>query len=103
MIRHVFAWKLVNPDHAGKVIDLLDEYSRTQDVVRSFEIGGHTGDPGDNGDPWDGVLITDFDDWEGLRVYSDHPDHVKLVEVLLPMVKERAVIDFVRDEGVERA
>ncbi|MGV9799441.1 Dabb family protein [Mycobacterium sp. NPDC003449] len=103
MIRHVFAWKVVDPQNADSVIDLLAEYSKSQEVVRHFEIGGHTGDPGDNGDPWDGVLITDFDDWEGLRVYSDHPDHVKLVEVLLPMVKERAVIDFVRQEGVARS
>ncbi|KWX22981.1 Dabb family protein [Mycolicibacterium wolinskyi] len=103
MIRHVFAWKVVDQQDAGKVIELLTEYSASQEAVRHFEIGGHTGDPGDNGDPWDGVLITDFDDWEGLQVYSDHPDHVKLVEVLLPMVKERAVIDFVRQEGVTRA
>lgn len=101
MIRHVFAWKLVDPDNAENVIDLLAEYSRSQQVVLNFEIGGHTGDPGDNGDPWDGVLITDFANWDGLQAYSDHPDHVKLVEVLLPMLKERAVIDFTRREGVE--
>ncbi|RYF49278.1 MAG: Dabb family protein [Comamonadaceae bacterium] len=99
MIRHVFAWKVVDSRDGGKVIDMLTAFSEKVDVVRSFEIGAHTGDPGDNGDPWDGVLITDFDDWEGLATYSNHPAHVELVAELLPLVKERAVIDFVRAEG----
>lgn len=97
MIRHVFAWKVAQGADNDRAIELLKDFSTKVDVVRSFEIAAHTGDPGDNGDPWDGVLITDFDDWEGLQTYSDHPAHVELLGEFLPMVSERAVVDFVRE------
>lgn len=98
MIRHVFAWKVADGHDGDKAIQLLIDFSTKVDVIRHFEIGAHTGDPGDNGDPWDGVLITDFDEWADLETYSHHPAHVELIEELLPMLKERAVVDFVRSE-----
>jgi len=98
MIRHVFAWKVAEGADNRRAIELLKDFSTKVDVVRSFEIGAHTGDPGDNGDPWDGVLITDFDDWGGLDTYSGHPAHVELLGELLPLLSERAVVDFVRED-----
>lgn len=98
MIRHVFAWQVADGFDKGKVIELLTDFSKQVDEIRSFEIGAHTGDPGENGEPWDGVLITDFDSWEDLDAYSNHPAHVTLLGELLPMVKARAVVDFVRSE-----
>ncbi|WP_326837502.1 Dabb family protein [Amycolatopsis rhabdoformis] len=97
-IRHVFAWQVAEGHDGAKVIELLTDFSKKVDVIRSFEIGGHTGDPGDNGEPWDGVLITDFATWADLDTYSNHPAHVELVAELKPMVKARAVVDFVRAE-----
>ncbi|GGB21442.1 hypothetical protein GCM10011492_09220 [Flexivirga endophytica] len=97
MIRHVFAWKVAEGADNARAIELLKDFSTKVDVVRSFEIGAHTGDPGDNGDPWDGALITDFDDWADLDTYSDHPAHVELLGDLLPLLSERAVVDFVRE------
>lgn len=98
MIRHVFAWQVADGHDGDKVIQLLTNFSEKVDVIRSFEIGAHVGEPNDNGDPWDGVLITDFDAWEDLDTYSNHPAHVELVDELLPMVKGRVVVDFVRAE-----
>lgn len=98
MIRHVFAWKVKAGVDNDRAITLLRDFSNRVDVVRSFEIGGHTGDPGDNGDPWDGVLITDFDDWGSLMTYSNHTAHLDLLRDLLPLLSDRAVVDFERDE-----
>lgn len=97
-IRHVFAWQVADGHDRDRVVELLTEFSASIDVIRHFEIGSHQGDPGENGEPWDGVLITDFDTWQDLDSYSNHPTHVELVAELLPMVKARAVVDFVRGE-----
>lgn len=98
MIRHVFAWQVADGHDGDTVIEMLTDFSKQVDVIRYFEVGSHTGDPGENGEPWDGVLITDFETWDDLDVYSNHPAHVDLVSELLPMVKARAVVDFVRAE-----
>lgn len=98
MIRHVFTWKVADGHDGDKVIQLLNDFSTEVDMIRYLEIGAHTGEPNDNGDPWDGVLISDFETWEDLDDYSSHPKHGDLVKELLPMLKERAVVDFVRVE-----
>lgn len=100
MIRHVFAWQVADGHDGDEVIKLLSDFSsEVQDVVKYWEIGKQAGDPGDNGDPWDGVLITDFLTWEDLDTYSHHPAHDALLEKLLPAVKSRAVVDFIKDEN----
>jgi hypothetical protein len=98
MIRHVFMWQVADGHDRQNVVDLLNKLSDLP-TLRSWEIGSHDGEPNENGRPWDGVLITDFDDWQGLEQYSNEPRHLEVVEELLPMVSERAVVDFVREDA----
>lgn len=97
MIRHVFMWQVADPNDADRVLELLARLSERLPTLRSWELGSHAGEPNENGDPWDGCLISDFDDWEGLREYSEDPFHMEIVNELLPLVKSRAVVDFVRE------
>lgn len=97
MIRHIFMWQVVDGHDPDEVIDLLSTL-RGLPGIRSWELGKHTGDPGANGTPWDGALINDFDDWDGLEEYSVDPLHAEVVAKLLPKLAARAVVDFVRDE-----
>lgn len=99
VIRHIFLWQAAEPREKQPVLDLLARLSDGLPMIRSWEIGGHEGAPNDNGDPWDGALITDFDSWEDLAAYSNDPLHTDIVQQLLPRVRSRAVVDFVR-EGV---
>jgi Stress responsive A/B Barrel Domain len=96
MIRHVFLWKVSADGDPDRVIDLLTQLSTRIPALRSWEIGKHQGDPGDNGEPWDGVLISDFDTWQGLEEYSNDPFHLEVVRELKPLVAERAVVDIER-------
>jgi hypothetical protein len=66
-------------------------------MIRSWELGSHVGEPNENGDPWDGALITDFASRADLEAYSSDPFHEEIVQQLLPMVRSRAVVDFVRE------
>lgn len=95
MIRHVFMWQVAEGNDPDEVISLLNTLQGLPSL-RSWELGKHTGDPGDNGTPWDGVLINDFEDWNGLEEYSVDPVHAEVVEKLLPKLAARAVVDFER-------
>jgi hypothetical protein len=98
VIRHIFMWQVAEGHDKQKVVDLLTTLSERLPSLRSWELGSHQGAPNDNGAPWDGVLVSDFDSWEGLQEYSDDPFHLEVVAELKPMVAERAVVDFVREE-----
>ncbi len=94
MIRHVFVWQVAEGHDNGKVLELLDRLSTGIPGIQDWSIGAHAGEPNDNGDPWDGALITDFASWSDLETYSTAPFHMEVVKQLLPMVKGRAVVDF---------
>jgi hypothetical protein len=94
MIRHVFVWQVAEGHDNDKVIELLNRLSVELDFILDWSIGKHVGAPNENGDPWDGALITDFASWEDLDRYSNAPFHMEIVEQLLPMVSGRAVVDF---------
>lgn len=98
MIRHIFLWQVTEGQDKQEVIDLLTTLSKKLPSLRRWEIGSHKGAPNDNGAPWDGALISDFDDWDGLAEYSDDPFHADVVARLKPMVAARAVVDFVREQ-----
>lgn len=95
MIRHVFVWR-VAPGHDGRdIVEILNTLPvKLSAVIKGWDIGQHKGDPGDNGSPWDGALITDFESWEDLDRYSTNPYHLSVVEKLMPMFGERAVVDY---------
>lgn len=97
MIRHVFAWKVAQGHDPDKIVEILNTLPEKLDQIRYWEVGQHKGDPGDNGAPWDGVLISDFESWEALDAYSNDPSHLKVVEQLMPMFADRAVVDFERE------
>lgn len=94
MIRHVFLWQLNNREDADKVIDLLDQLSERFDFILDWSRGNHAGEPNENGDPWDGALITDFATWADLERYSTDDFHMEIVDQLLPLLGQRAVVDF---------
>jgi len=95
VIRHVFVWRVAEGHDNDKVLALLDRLSSSSEFnIAAWSMGGHVGEPNENGDPWDGALITDFRSWEDLEHYSTAPLHMEVVEELLPMVSARAVVDF---------
>ncbi|MCU1409110.1 MAG: Stress responsive alpha-beta barrel domain protein [Microbacteriaceae bacterium] len=92
-------WQAAEPREKQPILDLLAQLSDRLPMIRSWELGGHVGEPNDNGDPWDGALITDFESWEDLDAYSNDPFHDVIVQQLLPRVRSRAVVDFVREDA----
>lgn len=84
-------WQAAETAENSAILDLLTQLSDKLTVIRSWELGGHVGEPNENGEPWDGVLITDFDSWADLESYSSDPFHEEIVQQLLPMVRSRSL------------
>lgn len=94
MIRHVFMYKVADGQDPDGIVSILNELPAKVPGIRFWQIGKHAGEPGNSGDLWDYVLISDFDDWSGLAAYSDHPFHQQVVATLGPRFAARAVCDF---------
>lgn len=43
---------------------------------------------------YDVVLISHFDDEEALKIYAEHPEHVKVGDFIGKVRKERVVVDY---------
>jgi hypothetical protein len=99
MVRHVFMWRVAPNADSDEIVSILNTLPDKVPGIRSWEIGHHQGEEGDSGDPWDSVLVTDFDSFEALEGYSNHPYHLEVVEQLMPMFSARAVCDFERAEA----
>ncbi|GAB2460698.1 hypothetical protein GCM10027062_45320 [Nocardioides hungaricus] len=100
MLRHVFAWRVAPGHDADEIIEILNTLPRElPELIKGWSVGQHSGDTGENGSPWDGALITDFESWEGLEAYNNDPYHLEVIERLLPMFSDRAVVDFETQES----
>lgn len=98
MVRHVFLWRVAPGNDPEDIVRILNTLPDNVPGIIGWEIGQHRGDPGDSGDPWDGTLISDFESWDALEAYSNHPFHLEVVETLLPRFSARAVVDFDRQD-----
>lgn len=52
---------------------------------------------GINGNPaekWTLALTSKVESWEALAAYASHPDHLKAVAIIKPLIAERACVDF---------
>jgi hypothetical protein len=96
VIRHIFLWRVAEGHDPAEIVKILNTLPERCPGVVGWEIGNHHGEPNENGDPWDGALISDHESWEALEEYSNHPYHTEVVERLLPRFAERAVVDFER-------
>lgn len=96
MLRHVITWRLAATDAMTKGRDAATISAALEGLVpliaeiRSLTVAGNGVHIDGN---WDLVLIIDFDDEAGLRVYGPHPEHQRVVDIIGPLVSERAAID----------
>jgi len=97
MIRHVITWKLVeqHPDRraevAAELAERLNALPAAIPEILSFEVGVNEVHADVN---WHVTLVSTFDSFEALEVYSAHPVHQELVAWVRPRVSERAGVDF---------
>lgn len=97
MIRHVVAWKLAAEDEEGRVAAAaaiqaaLAPLPAVIPEIKTFSIGPNVAYADSN---WDICLVADYDDLDGLETYQVHPEHLKAVDIVKPLVSARASVDF---------
>jgi hypothetical protein len=94
MVRHIFLWRVAPGNDPDEILEILNTLPENVPGIRGWQVGQHQGEPNENGDPWDGALISEHDSWEALEEYSSHPYHAEVVERLLPRLSARAVVDY---------
>lgn len=97
MIRHIFLWQVAPGNDPDEIVDILNTLPGKCPGIVGWEIGKNQAPPNENGEPWDGSLISDHESWQALDEYSNHPYHSEVVEKLLPRFSARAVVDFERE------
>src|SRR5690348_6023939 len=93
-VRHIFLWRVAESASQQEITDILNTLAEKLPFIEGWSLGSHQGEPNENGAPWDGSLITDFASWADLDRYSTDPYHLQVVEKLMPMFSDRAVVDF---------
>lgn len=93
-VRHVFMWRVAENHDQQEILDLLNSLRDHCPGIVGWNIGRNQAPPNENGDPWDGALISDHESWELLDEYSNHPYHTEVVGKLLPRFAARAVVDY---------
>lgn len=94
MVKHVVMWKFKEAASAEDRLAMKRKLEALQGVVPSLlriEVGL---DQSDKAASMDMLLYSEFQTFEDLTAYAEHPQHLKVVEFVKPLVSERAVVDY---------
>ena len=95
-LRHVVTWKMAGDSEEergrlkAELRDRLESLPSQIDVIRGFEVGVNNAGADDN---FDVVLVSEFDDEDGLQQYIQHPVHQEVVAFVRANTVGRAGVD----------
>ena len=98
MIKHIVMWSL-KEEYNGQTKNTIANELKTRLLdlenkipqLKSIAVGINEIHFDRNHDV---VLITEFNSFDDLAIYANHPDHLKLVEFVKQISTARAAIDF---------
>ncbi len=98
MIRHVVVWRFQEQAQGASKVEnlrkakaMIEELQAEIPGFLSFSAGINEADSPEASDL---ALVADFESWDALRAYQDHPAHRRLVEFLRSVRTERRVADW---------
>lgn len=96
-LRHIVSWKLSGETRAERDAQAAEMTAALETLpgkvpsLRSLSVHRNELHEGEN---WDLMLITDFDDEDGLAEYAAHPEHVAVAAVTKGNTAGRVALDF---------
>jgi hypothetical protein len=94
MIKHIVMWKFKDGVAEADKLEMKRLLESLKGVVPSL-VGIEIGmDIVGKEVSKDMVLTTEFASMDDLSAYANHPEHIKVVEFVKPLVCERAVVDY---------
>jgi hypothetical protein len=97
MLRHIVMFKLKGTEevekkqHSQQLKSAIEGLSGSIEQVKYMEVGVNINT---NPSAYDLVLVSDFEDEEALNIYRDHPEHVKVIEIIQSIVASVHVVDY---------
>lgn len=98
MIRHIVMWKLKDNalssskiENAVKLKNLLINLKHDIKEIKSITVDIDSSNIEDN---YDIILTADFDSFEDLNTYQNHPKHVEVAKFVSEIRLSRACIDY---------
>ncbi|MBE6689279.1 MAG: Dabb family protein [Ruminococcaceae bacterium] len=98
MLKHIVVWKFADSangktkaDHLSFVKDSLYALVDKIPQIKKMEIGIDISGTDMSGDM---VLITEFENKDDLKIYAEHPEHVKVAQYVRQVTVSRTVVDF---------
>jgi len=91
MVKHIVCHRYKNKAEAYVIKDMLLSLIGKVESLRSMEVGV---DFLDSARSYHLVLTACFDDMEGLKAYSHHPEHVKVREYIHTVLENSVSVDY---------
>jgi quinol monooxygenase YgiN len=97
MIRHIVLWKLRAVDAATRSADVstivaaLSALPALIPEIKALAVGSNVADHASN---WDLGLVVDYANMADLDTYRTHPEHLKVVDIVKPLIAQRASVDI---------
>ncbi len=93
MIKHIVSFKLKTEykNKAQLIKQELESLPSKINQIRFFEIGINISD---SISAFDMVLVSDFYSLQDLDIYRNHPDHIKVLDLIKLYKKESMVVDY---------
>ena len=91
MIRHVVIFKTKNNAPLNEFKEKIENLKNYIPEITHIEVGI---DIRFDKNPSDFCVITEVKDIEALKIYANHPEHLKVIEFIKPYVVQRSVVDY---------
>ncbi len=98
MLKHIVMWKLkeeaegqLKKANAGELKIRLEALKEKIPEIQELEVGLQM-EPSEAA--YDVVLVSIFQNQEGLGNYQKHPEHQKVVEFVKKIIMDRKVVDY---------
>jgi hypothetical protein len=91
MVRHVVLWRLKDKTKILEMKGKLETLPALVPGIKYFQVGANGPESETASDL---SLVSDFEDWAGLKYYTEHPEHQKVVTFVRSVTSERRVVDF---------
>ena len=95
MIRHIFLWSVKPGEDGDAILARLAELEHAIPYLRGFTIGKHEGQmPNTSLGKWHYALTCDFDTFDDLDRYQNHPAHQRIVDEVKGAYLSWVVLDY---------
>lgn len=99
MLKHIVMWNLKEEamgkskqDNLKEMKRILEDMEGKIEVLKKIEVGLNSEKAAQTN--FEIILITEFEKFEDLKIYDEHPVHQKVKEFVKQVVEKRAAVDY---------